>query len=528
MVQVMMLDSGCTQSLMPMGVYQRIHSAFRSGVRPVKGHGILADGSKIAFEGVADVTFKIGECEYQHEFVLADISHHVLLGLDFFEQTSCSIDFRTSQLVHSGITTDCCDESGESLKVNVQPIRAKFTRPWRNRGTCVESLGRVPGLLVATTRVRDQTNHLELSVCNITDQPIQLPAGKMTASGSEATEVEPSNLDDNPSNSSSAALPEALDELITAADLSRPDRQKARAVLTRNTDVFSLSKYDLGRTNVTQHNIPLAAGACPIKQRPYRHGPTQEAEIEKQVRELKEQGLISEGKGAWSSPVVLVTKNNGSWQFCVDYRCLNEVTAKDAYPLPQIDDSLDSLGHSKYFSTLDMTSGYWQVELKEEAKEKTAFTTRNGLYQWEVLPFGLTSAPSTFERLMETALRGLHWKTALIYLDDIIVFVPDITTHLARLEEVLGRLRAANLKLKPNKCKLFARQVKYLSHVVSDEGVEADEDNVAAINDWPIPRCKRDVQAFLGTCGNYRRFIPRYSEISRPLTQAVARDLVFH
>ena len=128
---------------------------------------------------------------------------------------------------------------------------------------------------------------------------------------------------------------------------------------------------------------------------------------------------------------------------------------------------------------------------------------------------------------METALRGLHWKTALIYLDDIIVFAPDMPTHLTRLEEVFGRLRAANLKLKPNKCKLFARRVKYLGHVVSDEGVEADEDKVAAIRDWPTPRCKRDVQAFLGTCGYYRRFIPRYSEISRPLTQVAARDTAF-
>ena len=194
MVQVMMLDSGCTQSLMLMGVYKKIHSVFRSGVRPVKGHGILADGSKIKFAV---------ECEYQHEFVLADVSTHVLLRLDFFEQTACSIDFCTAQLVHSGITTDCCDEAGEGLKVNVQVcrqqevpakseqlVRAKFTQPWRNKGTCVESLGRVPGLLVATTLVRDQTTHLALRVCNNTDQPIQLPAGKVIASGSEATEID--------------------------------------------------------------------------------------------------------------------------------------------------------------------------------------------------------------------------------------------------------------------------------------------------------------------------------------------------
>ena len=263
---------------------------------------------------------------------------------------------------------------------------------------------------MATTLVRDQTSHLELRVCNITDHAIHLPASKVIASGSEAIQIETNHQNDSSSGGPTQALPEALDKLITAADLSRPDRARAREVLARNADIFSLSIYDLGRTNMTQHDIPLVAGPHPIKQRPYRYGPVQEAEIKRQVRELKDQGLISEGKGAWSSFVVLVKNKDGSWRFCVDYRQLNEVTAKDAYPLPQIDESLDSLGHSKHFSALDLTSGYWQAELKEDAKEKTAFTTLNGLYQWEVLPFGLTSAPSTFERLMETALRGLHWE----------------------------------------------------------------------------------------------------------------------
>jgi hypothetical protein len=158
------------------------------------------------------------------------------------------------------------------------------------------------------------------------------------------------------------------------------------------------------------------------------------------VEELKTHGLVKEGHGAWSSPVVLVRKKDNTWRFCVDYRKLNEVTHKDAYPLPRIDDSLDALGGSRLFSTLDLTSGYWQVELDEVAREKAAFVTRSGLWEWQVLPFGLTSAPSTFERLMERVLRGLHWETLLIYLDDIIVFSRDLDSHLERLAEVFTRL----------------------------------------------------------------------------------------
>ena len=161
--------------------------------------------------------------------------------------------------------------------------------------------------------------------------------------------------------------------------------------------------------SVEQHHIPLVPGTGAIKLNPYRQG--FEKEIEAQVQKLKELDLIEEGHGAFSFPVVLVKKKDGSWRFCVDYRKLNAVTLKDAYPLPRVDDSLDALGGSKWFTTLDMTSGYWQISMDQEARERSAFVTRSGLWQWKVLPFGLTSAPSTFERLMETTMRGQDVQT---------------------------------------------------------------------------------------------------------------------
>ena len=181
----------------------------------------------------------------------------------------------------------------------------------------------------------------------------------------------------------------------------------------------------------------------------------------------------------------------------MDYRKLNSVTHKDAYPLPRVDDSLDTLGGSKWFSTLDMTSGYWQIPMDEEAKERSAFVTRSGLWQWKVLPFGLTSAPSTFERLMETVFRGLQWETLLVYLDDIIVFSKDVNTHLQRLETVFQRLQKAGLKLKPAKCTLFQTEVTYLGHVVSEAGIATDPAKVEAVRNWPTPKDKPDVRALL-------------------------------
>ena len=264
-----------------------------------------------------------------------------------------------------------------------------------------------------------------------------------------------------------------------------------------------------------------------MRQPPHRLGPHKEEEAERQVRKLLKQGLIEPANSAWSSPVVLVKRKDGSWRFCVDYRKLNAITLQDAYPIPRIDESLDALSGSKLFSTLDLTSGYWQVPLDPDAQDKSAFATRTGLWKWKVLPFGLTSAPATFQRLMEQVLQGLHWKTLLLYLDDIIVVAPDFQTHLQRLEEVLGRLQKAGLKLKPGKCELLQHMVRYLGHIVSEEGVATDPAKVEAMKDWPPPKEVKELQAFLGMTGYYRQYIPDYATIAKPLTQLIGKDTLW-
>lgn len=213
---------------------------------------------------------------------------------------------------------------------------------------------------------------------------------------------------------------------------------------------------------------------------------------------MLEHDRIDPSDSPWSSNVVLVKKKDGSKRFCVDYRRLNHLTIKDSYPIPRIDDSLDALGGAKWFSTLDLASGYWQVELDEEAKKKSAFVVRGGLYSWKVMPFGLCNAPSTFERLMEQVLSELHWEVLLVYLDDVIVFAKTIDEELTRLGMVFQRLRKAGLKLKAKKCHLFRESVLYLGHVVSREGVSTDPEKIRAVKEWPTPTSVKDVQSFLG------------------------------
>lgn len=189
----------------------------------------------------------------------------------------------------------------------------------------------------------------------------------------------------------------------------------------------------------------------------------------------------------------MVRKKDGTYRLCVDYCALNDCTIKDAYPLPRIQDTLDTLSTAKWFSTLDLTSGYWQVELTPRARRAAAFCTRNGLFEWNVMPFGLCNAPATFQRLMDRVLAGLQWETCLVYLDDIIVLGCDVPEMLHRLDQVFDRLQYANLKLKPAKCCLFCRQVAYLGHIVSEQGVTTDPAKIQKVQEWPTPTSVQEV-----------------------------------
>ena len=191
-------------------------------------------------------------------------------------------------------------------------------------------------------------------------------------------------------------------------------------------------------------------------------------------------GIVEPSQSEWASPVVLVRKKDGGVRWCIDYRQLNEVTEKDAYPLPRIDECLDTLSGSTLFSTLDLQSGYWQVEMAPEDKEKTAFTTKYGLFQYTRMSFGLCNAPSTFQRVMEVAMSGLQWKTLLVYIDDLIIVSSTLDEHLAWLAEVLARLRQFALKLKPKKCNLLQKEVVFLGHTVNSDGIRT---NPALIQD---------------------------------------------
>jgi hypothetical protein len=212
---------------------------------------------------------------------------------------------------------------------------------------------------------------------------------------------------------------------------------------------------------------------------------------------MAEQGIIEPSTSPWCSPVVILRKKDSSIRFAIDFRLLNHYTVKDSHLLPRIDDTLDAISGAKWYSTLDLKNGYHQVSIAPEDRPKTAFALPgSGLWQFTVLAFGLSNAPAVFERLMLNILAGLTWKTCLVYLDDIIVFAKTFEEQIKNLEEVLHRLKQANLKLNSKKCRFFQKRVIYLGHVVSEDGVSTDPEKTKAVSEWPVPKNVKEVRSF--------------------------------
>jgi len=245
------------------------------------------------------------------------------------------------------------------------------------------------------------------------------------------------------------------------------------------------------------------------------------------LNEMLKTGVIEPSMSSWAFLVCLVRKKDNTFRFCIDYRRVNAVSKKDAYPIPDIQYALDNLRGAKYFATFDLLSGYWQLGLTERAKECSAFCTRRRLFHFTRMPFGLTGAPSTFCRLMSIVLREHLWEICLCYLDDIIIFGRTPQELLDRMRTILDKLCEVGLKVKPSKCVLFKTEIQYLGHLVSKAGINPMFDKIQALKDWSTPNCLTDVRAFLGLASYYRKFVRGFATIAKPLTTLMRKKVRF-
>ena len=295
-------------------------------------------------------------------------------------------------------------------------------------------------------------------------------------------------------------------------------KERLSEKLAQRSGVFSLEEWDVGLAKEVEHNIRLS-DSRPFRERVRRLAPAEIDDVRRHLQELLAAGIIKESRSPYASPIVIARKKNGKIRMCIDYRTLNSRTIPDQYTLPRIDDALACLTGCKWFSVLDLRSGYYQIAMSEEDKEKTAFICPLGFYQFERMPQGITGAPATFQRLMERAVGDMNLLQCLVYLDDIIVFGRTLEEHEERLLKVLDRLEEYGLKLSIDKCQFCQPQVKYVGHIVSEAGIATDPDKIAAVAQWKPPTSLKSLQSFLGFCGYYRKFIKGYSAIVRPLTE---------
>lgn len=300
------------------------------------------------------------------------------------------------------------------------------------------------------------------------------------------------------------------------SSLSEDQRDRLKAVLSENADLFTDVTGSVGRTTMVKHSIDTG-DAPPVFQPARRIPETQKEIIDAEVEKMLSSNVVKPSSSPYRANFVLVKKKDGTWRPCIDFRMLNNVTKKDVYPLPRIDETLDTLGSAKIFSTLDLASGYWQVELDKKSQEKTAFYCRKGLFEFTVMPFGLCNAPSTFQRLMDLVLNGFLWNFCTVYLDDIVIFSPSFDEHLVHIQKVFERLRQAGLTLKGSKCEFGRKEVPYLGHIISADGVKPDPKKIDAIVQWPVPKDKKELASFMGLMQYYRRFSQNFSMKAAPL-----------
>lgn len=306
--------------------------------------------------------------------------------------------------------------------------------------------------------------------------------------------------------------------------LSSSDRQQLEEIVEQH---FKNQGSTLGHTTLVEHVIDTGNNQ-PIKQRYYPMSPARLNLVYQELEKMLAIGVVSPSRSAWSSPIVLVDKPDGSTRLCVDMRKVNAVTKRDAYPLPRVTTILDRLRDAKYLSSLDIKSAYWQIPLNKESKEKTAFTVPGrGLFEFNMMPFGLHNAPATWQRFIDAIIGADLEPNVFVYLDDIIIVTPTLDRHLEVLREVLKRLREANLTLNKEKCRFCLPELRYLGYVVDHNGLRVDPEKVAAIINIPIPKSQKAVRQFCGTASWYRRFIKNFASRMHPLTMLLKKKQRF-
>ena len=559
-----LVDPGAVVSAISLQSYDRLMeaNAILTPMRAIKMELEAANKSDINVHGICNLNLSVHGLKINMDALVVDLNCHAILGmdilgdasklpfiLDLVEGTLSGGGYETIQLHRFQAATECFAETTDSVCIPPHSEVMLWAKLKTNNGRRGPTAGVVLalqtfvqefGLLVGRSLVRADAEDWKIPIliynsdpctmqpADCTCCPVIVPAHTRIARVEEIQAIQHIGSRETVTHTGEGALPPHLIDVLDAAtELTTVQRARAATLLAKHVKTFPAPGTPItGRTEAVTHDIDTGS-TRPIRCNPRKLSPKKIKTQQELVDKMLVEGQIEHSVSAWSAPTVLVTKKDGTTRFCVDYRRLNNSTKKDAFPLPRIDDSLNSLSGQSWFSTLDLASGYWQVKLSEDAKPKTAFATHSGLFQFAVMPFGLCNAPATFERLMSQVLRGLHWKRCLVYIDDILVFGHDFESALESLELVLIRVAEYGLQLKSTKCNLFRSSVPFLGHIVGRAGLECDPNKISAVANWIPPSTIKGVREFLGFTGYYRRFVPDYSTVAQPLVRLLGKDCKF-
>ena len=555
-----MVDTGSTISAMNASYARRLN--LYQHVQPTHTTCRTANNGNLSIEGRLSLPIIIANTRIIVDiFIIEDLCVDLLLGGDFCNKYDVTINFSrqclSMQARHQQITIKFQPPQTQEQVFYVKTIADVVIPPKCSKVIQAKSLS--PSMAAVFTPSPGSLNKRQVTVphailtinddqstiltlLNVSESPQMVPKGttlgqvshldrnrccsihidkqKDYQSISSITDIRTS-----PNKTVPPSLKTELHALLSHLPLVH--QKQIFPTLSKHVSVFDTSCATVISTENVSHRIPIHSHHPPIQSYPYRRSQKETTVINEQVKLMLANHIIRPSSSPWSSPVVIIQKKDGSPRFCVDYRRLNLITERDVYPLPRIDDIIDRLAGSQFFSTFDLKAGYWQIPIAEDDKKKTAFCTTEGLFEFNVLPFGLSNAPASFQRTINSILGTLRWDMTLVYLDDIIVYSPSFNQHIQHLDLVLTALNNAHVKLNLAKCSIAKKQIDYLGFRITTEGIKPTTANVKKTVNFPTPTSSKAAYSFVQMAQFYRKFIKDFASIAAPLIAFKDKNIKF-
>ncbi len=527
------LDSGAVTSLISLKLTKKLNIN-RICKEEINTNFIAANGEKLKTLGYCLIEINIGQIKIRQKCIIIDkLATDLLLGTDILVTHGMIINYLNKTLSVGKLSTtiyteekinNYCLAATTNIIIPAQSLHTVlFKIPDEMEGTVLLENTNLSSYYTIKEGLYEINNHnIPIIFTNNNRFAIEISKGKYLADIESITSAKINLVSSN--NIETRTPSQMKDKVKTSSELTIDQNKKLNNLIQQYEENFSQNNNDLGFYDKQEFEIDTG-NEKPIKTKPYRVPYAQQPEVDSMIDEMLENKIISKSNSPWASPLVIVKKKDGTNRFCVDYRKLNNITTKDNFPVPLIEETLDSLNGSCFFSSIDLCSGYWQMALDNNSKLKTAFISSKGLFHFERLPFGLSNAVAYFQRTMETILEGLPF--AKVYIDDILVHSKTFEEHLVHLEEVFKRLREANLKIKPSKCLFGSNQTTFLGYDINIQGIKPNNEKIKAMLNYPAPKNQKQVKRFLGLASYYRKFIPNYSSITEPINKLLKKNEKF-